>query len=267
MPFVMLFLGCICLDSLQNPIDYWAASGFIWDMEKTIAIRYKTAMDLGHTQLHDFQGDLKVLTDENYEKLKKEIINTGFAFAPHAWQNPSDQNWYLVDGHQRIATLKRLADEGWAIPSIPIVPVEAGSYEEAKRRVLQGVSQYGQMTEGGLKSFLIDSKISIPDVKVSFDFPTIDIPSFISEHFRENGDGDTVSNKDKYNNSAENLENFLGSDVRRITIFMDGKSYDEAVAKLTKICEVQGLADFRAALLYLLGKYDSEPAPVPPANA
>lgn len=234
------------------------------DMDKTIAIKCKTGFDLSHTQLHDFQGELKELPEENYERLKREIINTGFAFAPHAWQNPSDQNWYLCDGHQRVNTLKRMTEEGWTVPSIPIVPVEAASYEEAKRRVLQGVSQYGVMTENGLKAFLIDSKISIPDVKLSFDFPTIDLPSFVNEHFRGEG-GDTVSNKTDYNNSAQNLENFLGSDVRRITIFMDAKSYDEAVAKLTKICETHALPDFKSALQYLLGKYDADP--IPTANA
>lgn len=153
-------------------------------MEKTVSIRYKDLIELSYTQLHDFQGDLKELPEENYEKLKKEIATTGFAFAPHAWQNPSDQQWYLVDGHQRVKTVRRMNEEGWTIPHLKIVPVEASSYEEAKRRVLQGTSQYGHLTENGLKAFITDAKLSIEDVKVSFDFPTIDLPSFVAEHFR-----------------------------------------------------------------------------------
>lgn len=153
-------------------------------MDQVVAIRCKSAMSLPLESLQPFQGNLKTLTDENYQKLKKEIVNTGFSFAVHCWQNPSDQAWYIVDGHQRASTLTRMRQEGFVVPAIPIVPVEATTFAEAKRRVLQGTSQYGHMTEDGLKEFIIDSKFDIDDLAISFDFAGVDLPTFVTDHFR-----------------------------------------------------------------------------------
>jgi hypothetical protein len=117
-----------------------------------------------------FQGSLKTLSDQNYEKLKTEILSTGFAFALHVWEH--DNFTYLVDGHQRVATLLRMKEKGIEIPEIPFVSVEAKDYEEAKRRVLQGVSQYGKIDKEGFFDFVGDMDIGGFDEK--FDLPDID---------------------------------------------------------------------------------------------
>src|SRR5271167_320788 len=118
---------------------------------KDIGIAYENAVPLPITDLNDFQGDLKELSEESFAKLSKEIMSTGFAFAPHAWKNPKDDKWYLVDGHQRIKTVRRLIKEsGFRMPNIPVIPVKAKSFAEAKRRVLQAASQFGTINLKGL---------------------------------------------------------------------------------------------------------------------
>lgn len=153
-------------------------------MEKVVSVRCRSAMDLPLGQLVPFQGQLKDLSDENYERLKREILNTGFSFAVHVWKNPSDQQWYIVDGHQRCETLNRMSKEGFIIPEVPVVPVEADSFQEAKRRVLQGTSQYGRVTGQGLFDFVTEH-FSIDDAIASFDLPGIDLEKFKLDYFGE----------------------------------------------------------------------------------
>jgi hypothetical protein len=147
-------------------------------MEKTIRLAYGKLTPTSFTELHDFQGDLKELTKESYEKIKKEMVETGFAFAPHAWKDPKRRKLFLIDGHQRIKALRRLAKDGYKIPKIPTVIVEAKSHEEAKRRVLQGVSQYGHVTQQGLYDFTVGAKLDPKLLEVSFDIPGIDLSAF-----------------------------------------------------------------------------------------
>lgn len=128
--------------------------------------------------LHPLQGDLVEMTDANRAKLKKEIVDTGFAFTPHVWRNPADEKLYLLDGHQRISVLKDLKADGYAIPLIPVSFINAATMEEAKRRILQARSQYGHMTEQGLANFSVESGFKIEDIKVSFDFPSVDMEKF-----------------------------------------------------------------------------------------
>lgn len=156
-----------------------------------IRIAYKDRMKaFDIDDLKALQGDLKTLSEESYRQLRKEIEETGFAFAPHVWVDQNSKAW-LVDGHQRFETLKRMRADGLSVPKIPVVSVEAKSLRQAKRRVLQGTSQYGEMTDKGLKDFLIESKIDIKDVELSFRFPEIDLPNFVNEHFRDSAKDET----------------------------------------------------------------------------
>lgn len=148
-------------------------------MSKDIEIAYDKPVLLPISELNDFQGDLKELSDDAFAKLSGEIMRTGFAFAPHVWRSPKDKKWYLVDGHQRIKTVRRMMhDSGFRVPKIPAIPVKAATISEAKRRVLQAASQYGEITQQGLFNFTQEAKIDFKEVSASFDFPTIDMSQF-----------------------------------------------------------------------------------------
>jgi len=150
-----------------------------------VRIAYGDPVSLNIDELHDFQGELKSLSKENYEKLKKEILETGFAFAVHCWFDPAKQKYYICDGHQRLRTLRQMRDEGFSIPKIPCIPVHAKDFKEAKRRILQGVSQYGHVEADGLYEFMHDADIKIGDLLNSFDPPHISLAYFAESYFGE----------------------------------------------------------------------------------
>lgn len=134
--------------------------------------------------LHEFQGELKSLAAEDFEKLKKELIETGFAFPFNVWLDPEGKKW-IVDGHQRKRTLGKLRESGMEIPELPVNWVHASNYEEAKRRVLQGTSQYGRIEKQGLYEFITDAKIPMIDLESSFALPGISMLDFKLEYFKD----------------------------------------------------------------------------------
>lgn len=149
---------------------------------KTVELGYKpefTTLEID--DLHEFQGELKELSKKDYKKLKTEILETKFNFAPHVWLNPQDKSFYLIDGHQRKRGLTAMREEGYRIPLIPCVVVEAETYQEAKRKVLQGTSQYGQMTSQGLYEFLETGGFKLDFAEDRFRFPEINFGAFKAE--------------------------------------------------------------------------------------
>lgn len=70
--------------------------------------------------------------------------------------------------------------EGYDIPEIPVNLVQADSFEQAKKIVLSLTSQFGKMTDYGLKAFLSDANLNF-DVLDDLRFPEIDIDEFIKD--------------------------------------------------------------------------------------
>ena len=137
--------------------------------------------------LKPFQGSLKQLPPDNFERLKKQILE-GFAFPIYVWVN--DGNHYIIDGHQRTATLIRLRDQGYEVPDLPIVPVKAKDYNEAKIRVLQAASQYGKVDKEGYLDFIKD--IDVDGFDLNFDLPDVDFDLDLpSEDESEGTEGNT----------------------------------------------------------------------------
>lgn len=134
-------------------------------------------------ELTDFQGKLKKLSEEAYQRLKQSILTLGFSFPIAAWKYRNKT--MILDAHQRVATLKRMRQEGYVIPKIPIVEVEAKDQKEAARKVLAATSQYGEIQVDGLHSFMDEFKISMPDLEESFKFPEIDFDAFKFTYFDE----------------------------------------------------------------------------------
>ena len=132
-----------------------------------IKFKVKAHVNIPLEDLKPFQGDLKKLSEENFNKLRNEILDDGFNFAFHVWK--SDKCYFILDGHQRHYVLTQLKKQGYNINLVPCNIVEAESIEDAKRKVLQAVSQYGKLTNEGYIGF-VDG--------LDLDFTNFDLPDF-----------------------------------------------------------------------------------------
>lgn len=152
-------------------------------------------IELDH--LTPLQGSLKELSVEAYEKLKKSILEYGFKFPIFIWRETKTvearimggkptttvTNW-ILDGHGRRLVLLKLRGEGYAVPPLPCVEIEAGSLEQAKRDVLLISSQYQHMTGDGLYEFMSDAGITVDELD-AYDLPHIDMDEFRQEFFED----------------------------------------------------------------------------------
>jgi len=151
-------------------------------MIKTIQLACDTKDHLPLEDLEPFQGDLKSLSATEFAKLKGHILKTGFAFPIYVWKSPEGIN-YILGGHQRVRVLTSLKKEGYVIPSLPVVFIQAASVQDAKKRVLQDVAQFGQVENQGLYEFMTEAGISILDLQQDFKLPDLDMTAFGDEFF------------------------------------------------------------------------------------
>lgn len=153
-------------------------------MKKAIRLACKGVEYVDYLNLKEFQGNLKDLSKESYAKLRNEILERGFSFAPHVWKNKGV--YYLLDGHQRVRTVRAMVEkEGYGCPELPVVPVEAKDLKEAKMKLLAATSQYGAMTGEGLYEFMEDAGLKFDEVNEHFSFAEIDFDHFNEEFFTE----------------------------------------------------------------------------------
>ena len=124
----------------------------------------KTAL-LDIDSLTPLQGDLKKLSDENFNKLRKSLIEKGFQFTVHVWEQGGTT--YIIDGHQRVHVMKQLRKAGWEVPPITCSFVKAATYHDAKELILYAVSQYGKLDKEGFDAFIEDEDFEL----AQFDFP------------------------------------------------------------------------------------------------
>jgi DNA modification methylase len=157
---------------------------------KTVRIACDVRDSVPLDDLHALQGELKSLSKEDYAKLRAEILDTGFAFPICVWKGPKGKIM-IVGGHQRARALKEMRDaEGFVIPPVPVVFVQAKNETEARRRVLQDVGQYGRIERQGLYEFMHEAEISIQELTDSFRLPEIDPIKFGDEFFNNTEEKD-----------------------------------------------------------------------------
>lgn len=146
-----------------------------------IQIRCQGADVLELDQMTDFQGKLKTLSEEGYQRLKHLILSLGFSFPAMVWKYRNKN--LVIDAHQRNLALRRMRQEGYIIPPLPVVWIEAKDQQEAARKVLAATSQFGEIQVDGLHTFMKEFKIEMPDVESSFKFPEVDFESFRLTYF------------------------------------------------------------------------------------
>jgi len=154
-----------------------------------VKINVKESISLPIEKLKPFQGELKKLSEENFNKLRNEILDDGFNFAFHVWK--SDNCYFILDGHQRHYVLTQLKKQGYNIDLVPCNVVEADDIESAKRKVLQAVSQYGKLTNEGYLEFTHDLNLDFTNFDLP-DFTPPDLPQIDEFEFnpKENSDND-----------------------------------------------------------------------------
>src|SRR5215475_10573600 len=81
----------------------------------TINVRCEAAVNINLADLTQLQGDLKELSEGNFNKLKTSILKHGITFPFFVWQNQSVN--YILDGTQRDRVLKRMIEEGYQVPA------------------------------------------------------------------------------------------------------------------------------------------------------
>lgn len=164
-------------------------------MKKTIIAHNPNNLPLIHySDLCDFQGDFKAdIGAEQLKKLKNSIIKHDIFIPKFVWFDP-DGRACILDGHQTKKALKSLEDDGWEIPMIPYVKVDARDRQDAAEKLLQINSRYAKVNPesdfirslddiGEILQQVEIPEIKIPDVDVSDVVASIDHVDKIEESF------------------------------------------------------------------------------------
>ena len=150
--------------------------------EKRIPIACKGNSEAKYCDLIPLQGNLKSLSESNYERLKKQILELGFSEPISVWKDGDSLR--ILNGHQRLRTIKTMVEkEGYRVGPLPISLVEAKNVDEAKRKILALTSQYGKIEDEGLYEFLQDTDIAPNTLDENYSFPEVNLNSFVTNYF------------------------------------------------------------------------------------
>lgn len=123
---------------------------------------------LDYRTLKDMQGDLKLLTNENYNKLKNVLTTRGFRVPFYVWKDKNE--YWTADGHQRLRVFRK---EGVTNSAggyeFPVVFIEAKDLSEAKTMLLEISSQFGTITQEGYDAFTVGLDDNYLKSAISFD--------------------------------------------------------------------------------------------------
>ena len=138
---------------------------------KTISIKCETKDYLDWHNITEFQGGLKIRDEADIEKAKTSILKYGWSFPFFIWV--SGKTNYCLDGHARIKVLKALEEEGYLIPELPVVYIQAKNKTEAKQKLLRLNSNFGHFTKESVLEFASDidlnfDEIALPDSVIDF---------------------------------------------------------------------------------------------------
>ena len=112
----------------------------------------------------EFQGELKLRDEYDYEKVMRSIREHGIAFPFFVWKNGKTN--YILDGHGRSEALRFEQDKGIKIPPLPVVYVAAKDKDTAKNLLLRLNSRYGTITADGMREFLEGVDIDLSNIQI-----------------------------------------------------------------------------------------------------
>lgn len=215
--------------------------------EKTIQVKCKGADVLPIDVIFDFQGGLKKLSKANLTRLKKRIVEDGFIAPFFVWNDAGDNK--LLDGHQRLAAVLSLREEGYDLPLFPVVYIEAADEQEARRRLLSITSQYGEFVIEELDEWF---KGFDEELKNSFRFVDKEIKVSLNEDNQYSRKitspvYEPKNEKPKINELYdESKTSQLIEEINKTEIEEDEKTFLIAAARRHTIFNYRSIADFYA---------------------
>ena len=152
---------------------------------------------IDYRKIIPIQGDLKDLTETNYQKLKKSIEQNGFKIPAFLWKPARNEevmidgaavtiqkgSFYNLDSHQRIRVLTK---ENATPREIPYVLIHAENFMDAKKTLLLISSQYGTLTAEGFDNFSFDIDGAWIKEVLNFDSIDLDFPKDPAEGSEDN---------------------------------------------------------------------------------
>lgn len=180
-----------------------------------------------YANLDDFnelQGNLKDLTELNFNKLKLSILKYGFIAPLFAYKDNKGKLW-IMDAHQRVRVLKHLRDvDGYLVPKLPYNLIQAKDKRQAKEMLLAINSRYGKMTVDGLYEFINEPKFEIDfeNIKTLLDFSDINLDSFDLGYITQYG-GHEANNLNENDLNIEDDFDPIGTatDLHKIVFIFD----------------------------------------------
>lgn len=117
--------------------------------------------------------NFKDISMNDYERLKNSLIKNHFAMPFTVWKTKS--KIYIIDGHHKQKILFDLLEEGYKIPEkLPCAYLDCKTLKEAKEYILLYSSQYAQINQDVLMTWIKTEQFDISDLKNLYSLPTID---------------------------------------------------------------------------------------------
>lgn len=138
-------------------------------MSKNIKIKCKGSEFVSINELRDLQGNLKTVEKEAYERMKKSLVKYDFRFPVFFVE--LDNIKYILDGHGRVGSMRKMTKEGYTFGSnntLPAVKIEASDRKEAKEILLALNSRFGKMDMDSFYEFVHEDGFEI-DTKEMFE--------------------------------------------------------------------------------------------------
>ena len=113
---------------------------------KTLAVHNPNGLPtIDYRQLVDFQGDLKKpIKPKDLSKIRNSLLKYGVFVPKFVWFDDNGRA-NIVDGHQTKCGLASLEADGWEIPEIPYIRIDADGAMDAAERLLQINSRYAEI--------------------------------------------------------------------------------------------------------------------------
>ena len=156
--------------------------------KKQIQITCQGAAEMPVKDMVVIQGDLKDLSPENNQRLRKIMLEHGFAF-PACIARIKGKPYGIIDATQRHKVISEMLDEGYKLidtngkptTKLPITFTECKNKKQAGQLILAAISQFGKVTHMGFEAFTKEFNI-LPSSFGGYDLPNFDISTYIPDN-------------------------------------------------------------------------------------